>query len=67
AQAAMDAMIAMIAHPHHVLARSNDQHRRIVAALRRGETGRCVRLVRVHLAGTEHIIEALLPSALGGR
>lgn len=62
-QAAMDAMIEMIAHPHHVLARSNDQHRRIVAALRRRQSGRCVRLMRAHLAGTEHIIEALLPVA----
>jgi GntR family transcriptional repressor for pyruvate dehydrogenase complex len=61
-QAAMDAMIAMIGHPHEVLARSNDQHRRLVAALRRGDAGRCVALLRTHLKGTEHIIEALLPA-----
>jgi len=65
-QAAMDAIIAMIAHPQHVLARSNDQHRQLVAALRRGDTARCVRIMRTHLAGTEHIIEALIPANPGG-
>lgn len=65
-QAAMDAIIAMIAHPQEVLARSNDQHRRLVAALRRSDVTRCVRLVRTHLAGTEHIIEALIPAVEPG-
>ena len=59
-QGQMSDLIARIAHPREVLARSNAQHRRIVAMLRRRDTGRAVRLMREHLAGTEHILAGLL-------
>ena len=60
-QAAMSELIALIPHPEEVLARSNAQHERLVALIERGESGRAVRLVRDHLAGTEHILIGLMP------
>lgn len=60
-QGAMSELIAHIAHPPQVLQRSNRQHERLVAFLRRGEAGRAVRLIRDHLEGTEHVVAGLLP------
>jgi GntR family transcriptional regulator, transcriptional repressor for pyruvate dehydrogenase complex len=60
-QGQMSDLIALIAHPDQVLTRSNAQHRRIVALLRRGDVGRVVRLLREHIEGTEHILAGLLP------
>ncbi len=60
-QGQMSELIALIAHPEQVLTRSNAQHRRIVAHLRRGDTGRAVTLLREHIEGTEHILAGLLP------
>jgi DNA-binding FadR family transcriptional regulator len=60
-QGQMSDLIARIAHPREVLKRSNDQHRRLVAALRRGDSERAVRIVRQHIEGTEHILAGLLP------
>jgi GntR family transcriptional repressor for pyruvate dehydrogenase complex len=44
-----------------VLRTSNEQHRRLIAALRRGDSARAVRIVRQHIEGTEHILAGLLP------
>jgi DNA-binding FadR family transcriptional regulator len=60
-QGQMSDLIARIAHPEEVLTRSNDQHRRLVACLRKGETGRAVQVVRRHIEGTEHILAGLMP------
>ena len=60
-QGQMSELIALIAHPEQVLTRSNEQHRRIVTFLRRGDVGRVVRLLREHIEGTEHILAGLLP------
>ena len=60
-QGEMTDLVALIAHPEQVLIRSNAQHRRLVVALGRREGGRAVRLVREHLAGTEHILAGLMP------
>ena len=62
-QGQMSDLIALIAHPEQVLTRSNEQHRRIVALMRRGDVGRTVRLLREHIEGTEHILAGLLPAA----
>jgi GntR family transcriptional regulator, transcriptional repressor for pyruvate dehydrogenase complex len=56
----MSELITRIAHPPEVLTHSNDQHRRLVALLRRAETARAVRLMREHIEGTEHILAGLL-------
>ena len=60
-QGQMSELIARIAHPEAVLARSNAQHRRLVALLRRRETTRAVRLMREHVEGTEHVLVGLFP------
>jgi GntR family transcriptional repressor for pyruvate dehydrogenase complex len=63
-QAQMSDLIALIAHPAEVLASSNEQHARVVKALRKGDCGRAVRQLREHTEGTEHILAGLLPAPL---
>ena len=60
-QGKMSELIARIAHPEEVLTRSNAQHRRLVALLRKSDVGRAVRLMREHVEGTEHILAGLFP------
>ncbi|MDQ6841262.1 MAG: FCD domain-containing protein [Actinomycetota bacterium] len=59
-QGQMSDLITLIAHPPQVLLHSNDQHRRLVALLRRGDSLSAVRLMREHLQGTEHILLGLM-------
>jgi GntR family transcriptional regulator, transcriptional repressor for pyruvate dehydrogenase complex len=59
-QGQMGDLIALIAHPEQVLTRSNAQHRRLTAHLRRRDR-RALRLIREHIEGTEHILAGLLP------
>jgi DNA-binding FadR family transcriptional regulator len=61
AQGAMSGLIALIAHPPEVLASSNAQHRRILAAIRRRDEGTAAREMADHLRGTEHVLAGLLP------
>jgi GntR family transcriptional regulator, transcriptional repressor for pyruvate dehydrogenase complex len=61
AQSAMTDLIAHIAHPPEVLDWSNDQHRRLVAALRARDADLATRLIGEHLHGTEHVLAGLLP------
>jgi GntR family transcriptional repressor for pyruvate dehydrogenase complex len=63
AQGAMTDLIAYIAHPPQVLASSNAQHRRLLAAVRERDATRAVRVMTEHLQGTEHILAGLLPDA----
>lgn len=60
-QAAMTDLIAHIAHPPEVLARSNAQHGRLITALRRRDAAKSVAIVTEHLRGTEHVLGGLLP------
>jgi GntR family transcriptional repressor for pyruvate dehydrogenase complex len=62
-QGDMSELIALIAHPEEVLARSNAQHERLVKLLDRGESTRAVKLVRDHLTGTEHILAGHMPAS----
>jgi DNA-binding GntR family transcriptional regulator len=59
-QGQMTDLIARISHPPEVLTRSNAQHRRLVALLRKQDVGRGVRLMREHISGTEHILVGLM-------
>jgi GntR family transcriptional regulator, transcriptional repressor for pyruvate dehydrogenase complex len=59
-QGQMSDLIAQIAHPERVLTHSNAQHRRLVTLMRKGDGSRAVRLMREHIAGTEHILAGLL-------
>jgi DNA-binding FadR family transcriptional regulator len=61
AQGAMTDLIAYIAHPPEVLASSNEQHRRILAAVRARDAPRATRVMTEHLQGTEHVLAGLLP------
>lgn len=64
-QAQMSDLIALIAHPPEVLIRSNEQHGRLLKALRKGDGPKAARLMREHSEGTEHILAGLLPAPLG--
>jgi GntR family transcriptional repressor for pyruvate dehydrogenase complex len=59
-QGQMSDLITLIAHPAEVLSHSNEQHRRLVVLLRRGESSGAVRLMREHIEGTEHILGGLI-------
>ncbi len=61
AQGAMTDLIAYIAHPPQVLASSNAQHRRLLAAVRERDAMRAAQVIAEHLHGTEHILAGLLP------
>jgi DNA-binding FadR family transcriptional regulator len=63
AQGAMTDLLAHIAHPPEVLASANAQHRRLLAAVREGDTTRAVDVMAQHLHGTEHVLAGLLPGA----
>ncbi|HEU5253567.1 MAG TPA: FCD domain-containing protein [Solirubrobacterales bacterium] len=63
-QSQMSALIALIAHPPEVLTRSNEQHERLLQALRKGDGPGAVREMREHTEGTEHILAGLLPAPL---
>lgn len=56
----MSELITMISHPPEVLLHSNEQHRRLVRLLRRGDAAGAVRQMRQHLEGTEHILAGLI-------
>jgi GntR family transcriptional regulator, transcriptional repressor for pyruvate dehydrogenase complex len=60
-QGAMTGLIALIAHPPEVLAASNAQHRRILAALRRGDEKAAASEMLEHVRATEHILAGLMP------
>lgn len=60
-QGKMSELIAHIAHPLPVLARSNEQHAALVAALERRDGWAAVHVVREHLKGTEQVLAGLMP------
>ena len=60
-QGQMSELIGHIAHPAPVLARSNEQHAELVAALERRDGWAAAQLVREHLKGTEQVLAGLMP------
>ncbi len=60
-QGLMTDLISYIAHPPEILASSNAQHRRLLAAVREGDAMRAARVMNEHLHGTEHVLAGLLP------
>jgi DNA-binding FadR family transcriptional regulator len=60
-QGKMSDLISMIAHPPEVLDSANDQHRRLLTALRRHDEAAAAREMTEHLRGTEHVLAGLLP------
>ncbi|HZH23692.1 MAG TPA: FCD domain-containing protein [Solirubrobacteraceae bacterium] len=63
AQGQMSDLIAHIAHPPELLAWSNQQHARLIAAVRRRDGVRAVQIMGEHLKGTVHVLAGLLPPA----
>jgi DNA-binding FadR family transcriptional regulator len=62
AQGQMTDLISYIAHPPELLAWSNQQHAKMLAAVRRRDGDRAMRIMSEHLKGTEHVLAGLLPS-----
>src|SRR5271166_773242 len=60
-QGAMTDLISYIAHPPEILSSSNAQHRRLLAAVREGDSNRAAQEMTEHLKGTEHVLAGLLP------
>jgi DNA-binding FadR family transcriptional regulator len=60
-QGKMSELIAHIAHPLPVLARSNEQHAALVTALERRDAWGAAHVVREHLKGTEQVLAGLMP------
>jgi DNA-binding FadR family transcriptional regulator len=61
-QAEASDLIAQIPHPRAVLVHSNGEHRRLLAAVGRGDVAAAVRTMRRHLTGTEHVVAGLAPA-----
>jgi GntR family transcriptional regulator, transcriptional repressor for pyruvate dehydrogenase complex len=62
-QGKMSQLISHIAHPPEVLGSANDQHRRLVAAVRRHDPLGAAREMTEHIHATEHVLAGLLPDA----
>jgi len=62
AQGHMSDLISYIAHPPELLAWTNRQHARMLAAVRRRDGDRAMRIMAEHLKGTEHVLAGLLPT-----
>jgi GntR family transcriptional regulator, transcriptional repressor for pyruvate dehydrogenase complex len=63
AQGQMTDLISYIAHPPELLAWTNQQHAKMLAAVRRGDGDRAMRIMAEHLKGTEHVLAGLLPAS----
>jgi GntR family transcriptional regulator, transcriptional repressor for pyruvate dehydrogenase complex len=61
AQGQMTDLISYIAHPPELLAWTNQQHARMLVAVRRRDGDRAMRIMAEHLKGTEHVLAGLLP------
>jgi GntR family transcriptional regulator, transcriptional repressor for pyruvate dehydrogenase complex len=62
AQGMMTDLISYIAHPPELLAWTNQQHARMLVAVRKHDGDRAMRLMAEHLKGTEHVLAGLLPA-----
>jgi DNA-binding FadR family transcriptional regulator len=66
AQGQMTVLIAHIAHPVEVLQHANQQHARLLDALRARNASRAVQVMAAHLDGTRHVLGGLLPDTPAG-
>jgi GntR family transcriptional repressor for pyruvate dehydrogenase complex len=62
-QGQLDEVIELVPHPQEVLKRSNEQHRALVAALRKGDAAGAAKLIREHVGGTEYFLAGMLRQA----
>src|SRR5579863_800526 len=61
-QGEMTDLISHISHPEEVLRAANDQHRRLVRALRSHDSARAARIMSEQVEATMHILGGLLPT-----
>ena len=61
-QSELDEVIELVPHPQEVLQRSNDQHRAIIALLRKGDADGASKAIREHVEGTEYFLAGMLPA-----
>jgi DNA-binding FadR family transcriptional regulator len=61
-QGEMTDLISHISHPAAVLHAANEQHRRLVRAMRAHDGARAAKIMSEHVEGTTHILGGLLPS-----
>lgn len=62
-QVAATELIEMLPHSPELLGSSDQQHRRLVSALRQHDQAAAAAAMLDHLQGTEHILAGLLPNA----
>ncbi len=60
-QSELDEVIELVPHPQEVLERSNDQHRALIALLKKGDADGAAKLIREHVEGTEYFLAGMLP------
>jgi DNA-binding FadR family transcriptional regulator len=63
AQGQMSDLISYIPHPPELLAWTNQQHAKMLSAVRKHDGDRAMRIMAEHLKGTEHVLAGLLPTA----
>jgi DNA-binding FadR family transcriptional regulator len=61
-QGEMTDLISHISHPEAVLRAANDQHRRLIRAIRSHDSARAARIMSEQVEATTHILGGLLPS-----
>jgi DNA-binding FadR family transcriptional regulator len=61
AQGLMSDLIDYLPHPPELLGWANQQHAKMLTAVRRGDADRAMRIMSEHLKGTEHVLAGLLP------
>jgi DNA-binding FadR family transcriptional regulator len=62
-QGEMTHLISLISHPPAVLRSSNEQHRRLVRALRARDGGAAASVIAEQARATEHVLAGLLPKS----
>ena len=61
-QGKLDEAIELVPHPKEVLTRSNEQHRALIARIRRRDVTGAVKVIREHVEGTEYFLAGMLPA-----
>jgi GntR family transcriptional repressor for pyruvate dehydrogenase complex len=66
-QSKLDEAIELVPHPQEVLQRSNDQHRALIARIRKGDVTGAVKVIREHVEGTEYFLAGMLPTQIASK
>jgi DNA-binding FadR family transcriptional regulator len=61
-QGRLDEAIELVPHPKEILTRSNEQHRALIARIRKNDVTGAVKVIREHVEGTEYFLAGMLPA-----